>query len=110
MSEELPQYRVAEYVGGLPEDLVALVAFLLVRPQQLPALFRKLGRAYRELIRFQDSARRYYDGFREDLNRHGAAEDRGGESESGNAESGSGDAGEGGTSARQWEHDTDDRA
>jgi Sec-independent protein translocase protein TatA len=90
-------------IGFWELAVIALVAFLLVRPQQLPSLFRKLGRAYRELVHFQESARRYYDGFREDLNRHGAGEERGGES-------GDGNAGEGGTSARQSEHDTDDRA
>ena len=97
-------------IGFWELAVIALVAFLLVRPQQLPSLFRKLGRAYRELVHFQESARRYYDGFREDLNRRGGVENRGGESGRGDPESGSGNAGEGGTSARQSEHDTDDRA
>jgi len=35
---------------------IVLVAVVLIRPRDLPALLRRLGRGYGRLVRFRDSA------------------------------------------------------
>ena len=47
--------------------VIALVVFIVMDPKELPEFFRRVGRAYRELVGINRKARSYYDGLCRDL-------------------------------------------